>query len=80
LAVSLCGKCGGKEFELTNYSADASDAGLRLFQCAQCGAVIGVFDAAVFEKIKQIEERLKLMDRRLTNIEYDIDTINKKRK
>lgn len=85
MSSSKCGNCGSYSFELVAQpKVEHSLFTLTFVQCTSCGVPIGAMDYLnIGDKLNTLEERIKLIELTVSNIDKNItdigNTVKKKK-
>jgi hypothetical protein len=78
MAVSICGRCENKTFELVTKEPKGSAIKINFIQCAACGSVLGMVDFFnVGTEVMRISKVVGDLDRRTQNMEAQIHQIGR---
>lgn len=68
--LSICGKCGGHRFELSEQSPSGSNFKLQFVQCAACGVPIGAMEYfSAGAKLTNLENEAASMKAQLIDVQ-----------
>jgi len=72
MALSACRNCDWHLFEVVPSQPYGSPVKLYLVQCANCGAVVGAFDASLEGSLKDIQKRIQQIEQEIDYIQSRI--------
>jgi Zn ribbon nucleic-acid-binding protein len=58
MAWSTCPKCNSHNFEVVEKSQAGLKHNLKFVQCVFCGAVVGVFDNNIEQRLNELEKKV----------------------